>query len=88
MKDYIDNSEEYLSDVKIFMSYVGRMRTAQKDYFSSRSPKALAQAKILERKVDNMLLDFALHQSQLRRIRTLQEHPAKYEDNTLFESIS
>lgn len=84
MKDYFDNPEQYQSDLKLFLEYVSRMRTAQKEYFSTRCRPALAQAKILEGKVDKMLLDFALYQSQQRRIRQLTHETVKYK--SLFES--
>ena len=66
MPDYISNPEQYQSDVKLFLEYVGRMRTAQKEYFSTRSRSALIQSKELERKVDLRLLDFAEQQSANR----------------------
>ena len=84
MKDYFDNPEQYQDDLKLFLEYVGRMRTAQKEFFSTRCRTALAQAKIFERKVDKMLLDFALYQSQQRRIRQLTHETVKHK--SLFES--
>lgn len=86
MPDYISNPEQYQSDLKLFLEYVSRMRTAQKEYFSTRCRPALAQAKILEGKVDEMLLDFALYQSQRRRIKKMQEQSAEYITKTLFDS--
>lgn len=57
------NSANYDAEVKLFLELVSRMRTAQKEYFSTRSRAALIQSKELERKVDLMLLDFAEQQS-------------------------
>lgn len=60
------NSANYEAEVKLFLEVVSRMRTAQKEYFSTRSRAALIQSKELERKVDLRLLDFAEQQSANR----------------------
>lgn len=69
MKDYLSDPASYERDLTVFIELVGRMRTAQKEYFSTRSRSALIKSKELERKVDLMLLDFAGKQSQERRMR-------------------
>ena len=38
--------------MKDFIELVTKMRKAQKDYFATRDPNALAESKLLERKVD------------------------------------
>lgn len=38
-----------------FRALVRRMRTAQRQYFQSRSPEALAESKALEAQVDKVL---------------------------------
>jgi hypothetical protein len=64
MNDLLNtNSSNYNTAVKNFLELVSRMRTAQKEYFSTRSRSALIQSKELERKVDLRLLDFAEQQS-------------------------
>lgn len=67
MNDLLNtNSTNYDAAVKNFLELVSCMRTAQKEYFSTRSRSALIQSKELERKVDLRLLDFAEQQSANR----------------------
>lgn len=44
---------------------VGRMRHAQKEYFRTKSQAAISEAKRLERKVDQALVEIAQKQREL-----------------------
>lgn len=66
-KTLFDMKEQPTSDEKLkraenIISLVIEMRTAQKEYFASRSQGALHNSKQLERRVDNMLLAYT-HQT-------------------------
>jgi hypothetical protein len=48
-----------------FYTLVAEMRTAQRDYFRTRSTEALSRSKELERKVDNAIKGFVTGQTSL-----------------------
>ncbi len=52
-------------EVKDLAKIVGEMRHAQVEYFRTKSPSALQQAKALEAKVDRVLLSLADRQETL-----------------------
>lgn len=47
-----------MNELKEFVELVGRMRSEQKEYFTSRSKETLYKCKALERQVDEVVKKF------------------------------